>query len=73
MILVEDKQNKSLGNKSFNLKKIKIKSMGIHDVFDSKTPFSISSQKNWTQDTINARKDEIQRAIKEKFSKDIKL
>ena len=73
MILVEDKQNKSLGNKNFKLKKSKIKSMGIHDIFTDNQPFSISSVEEWTQDVINTRKKEIEKAIKEKFSKDIKI
>ncbi len=73
MILVEDKQNKSLGNKSFKLKKSKIKDMGIHDMFTDNQSFSISSTEEWTQDIINTRKKEIEIAIKEKFSKDIKL
>ena len=73
MILVEDKQNKSLGNKSFKLKKAKIKSMGIHDIFNDKKPFSVNSANDWTQEIINQRKQEIETAIKEKFSKDIKF
>lgn len=73
MILVEDKQNKALGNKSFRVKKTKIKNLGIHDIFVDNKSFSISSVDVWSQEVINTRKQEIEKVIKEKFSKDIKL
>ena len=67
LLLLEDKQNKSLGNLGFDLKIKKMKSMGIIDQINSEKESNIYKINDFNQQAINLRKKEIEEVIKKNF------
>ncbi len=59
MILVDDKQNKSLGNLSFEKKKKKLLDNNVVDVINEKSKYNYTNVKEWIPNVISERKKEI--------------
>jgi uncharacterized protein with ParB-like and HNH nuclease domain len=68
MILVEDKQNKSLGNLSWAKKKKKLLDNKIVDIIESKSNFNYTKVDKWNFDVIDNRFDEIKKGISKTFN-----
>lgn len=67
MILVEDKQNKSLGNLSWPKKKKKLLDNKIVDIIESSSNYNYSKVDEWSQNVIDKRLDEIRNGITKTF------
>jgi uncharacterized protein with ParB-like and HNH nuclease domain len=67
MILVDDKQNKSLGNLSFEKKQKKLIANNVVDVINEKSEYNYRNVKEWTPKVITQRKKEIKININKTF------
>ena len=67
MTLLEGKQNKSLGNLSFEKKKKKLIENNIVDIIDEKSKFNFKNVDEWNANVINGRYEEIKNNISKTF------
>jgi len=67
LMLLEDKQNKSLGNLSFDKKVKKMKSMQIKDVISVDNDYNIYKIDDFNQNAIDSRLNEIKKVLSDNF------
>ena len=69
MILIKDTLNKSLGNKSWDLKKEKMIDLDVKDHFHINSDWEYSKVYNWDSNTIKEREKEMEKQIMKGFKK----
>ena len=67
MLLIEDKQNKSLSNFSFDVKKEKLEKLKFIDLFEQIPELKISNTDVWDHNTIKVRAEKIKSVLKSRF------
>ena len=67
MLSIEDKQNKSLSNFGFDIKKQKLQKMKFTDLFEQVPELRIYNFDHWDHEAINKRSKEIKSSLAKKF------